>query len=175
MAGRQAFPFGVSANFQRQLILNFQGQTSGKTIIIPRYSLLLNLFDIFWILQLCFKSLKLNDLKLQFSFTFPERITDPERSWAPQIQAKQGAGWSSNPHEISNIFNMVPKIGVPPKSSISNRVFHYKPSILGAHPYFWVDTHIIVTASEVFRIFLGGALLVHSNFLQNVFLPAPGQ
>ena len=23
-----------------------------------------------------------------------------------------------------------------------NRVFHYKPSILGAQPYFWVDTHI---------------------------------
>ena len=23
------------------------------------------------------------------------------------------------------------------KSSILNRVFHYKPSILGAHPYFW--------------------------------------
>ena len=36
--------------------------------------------------------------------------------------------------------------GVPPKSSHFNRVFHYKPSILG-FPYFWkhpyhVDKHI---------------------------------
>ena len=36
--------------------------------------------------------------------------------------------------------------GVPPKSSHFNRVFHYKPSILG-YPYFWkhpyhVDQHI---------------------------------
>ena len=32
---------------------------------------------------------------------------------------------------------MFPKIGVfPPKSSHYNRVFHYKPSILG-YPYFW--------------------------------------
>ena len=24
-----------------------------------------------------------------------------------------------------------------------NRVFHYKPAILGAQPYFWVDTHMV--------------------------------
>ena len=28
---------------------------------------------------------------------------------------------------------MFPKIGVPPNHPISNRVFHYKPSILGYH------------------------------------------
>ena len=33
---------------------------------------------------------------------------------------------------------MFPKIGVPPNHPILiGRVFHYKPSILGAHPYFW--------------------------------------
>ena len=31
---------------------------------------------------------------------------------------------------------LFPKIMVPPKSSHFNRVFHYKPSILG-YPYFW--------------------------------------
>ena len=37
---------------------------------------------------------------------------------------------------------MFPKItGFPPKSSIFNRVFHYKPSILG-YPYFWKHPHL---------------------------------
>ncbi len=32
----------------------------------------------------------------------------------------------------------------PPKSSHFNRVFHYKPSILGVKsPYFWFNTHIL--------------------------------
>ena len=39
-------------------------------------------------------------------------------------------GWSKK------ILWMFSKIGVPPKSSIFNRVFHYKPSILG-YPYSW--------------------------------------
>ena len=30
-----------------------------------------------------------------------------------------------------------------PKSSYFNRVFHYKPSILGAHPYFWKHPYSI--------------------------------
>ena len=32
--------------------------------------------------------------------------------------------------------------GKTPKSYHFNRVFHYKPSILGAHPYFCFNTHI---------------------------------
>ena len=37
---------------------------------------------------------------------------------------------------------MFPKImGFPPKSSIFNRVFHYKPSIL-RYPYFWKHPHL---------------------------------
>ena len=36
-----------------------------------------------------------------------------------------------------------PKIGVFTLQIIHfNRVFHYKPSILGAHPYFWFNTQI---------------------------------
>ena len=36
---------------------------------------------------------------------------------------------------------MFPKIMVRPKSSIFNKVFHYKPSILG-YPYFWKHPYI---------------------------------
>ena len=39
---------------------------------------------------------------------------------------------------------MFPKIvGFPPKPSVSNKVFHYKPSILG-YPYFWTHPYIYI-------------------------------
>ena len=42
---------------------------------------------------------------------------------------------------------MFPKIGVPPKSSILIRFFHYKPPILG-YPYFWKHPNVdLISAS----------------------------
>ena len=38
--------------------------------------------------------------------------------------------------------------GGPPKSSILNRVFHYKPSILG-YPYFWKHLNLVGTKSNI--------------------------
>ena len=51
------------------------------------------------------------------------------RSWCLERDV-YGAVWIS---KIS--IWLFPKIGVTPKSSIFNRVFHYKPSILGYHDF----------------------------------------
>ena len=40
--------------------------------------------------------------------------------------------------------------GKPPKSSIFNRVFHYKPSILG-YPYFWKHPFVYIVILIVQR------------------------
>ena len=46
-----------------------------------------------------------------------------------------GVEFVGNPYGIPWVF---PNIGVgPPNHPFVHRVFHYKPSILGAHPYFW--------------------------------------
>ena len=49
---------------------------------------------------------------------------------------------------------MFPKIMVRPKSSIFNKVFHYKPSILG-YPYFWKHPYIPKPALISFCFALG--------------------
>ena len=49
-----------------------------------------------------------------------------------------GVSWSK--FDLNSIW-MFPKIVVPPKSSHFNRVFHYKPSILG-YPYFWKHPYV---------------------------------
>ena len=40
------------------------------------------------------------------------------------------------------------KYGKTPKSSYFNRVFHYKPSILG-YPYIWKHPHVVIQKSPV--------------------------
>ena len=53
-----------------------------------------------------------------------------------------------NPIKMGVSKNRVfPKIGVSPNHPLKNRVFHYKPSILGYH-YFWISTHICTESHE---------------------------
>ena len=50
---------------------------------------------------------------------------------------------------------MFPKIGVvSPQIIHFNRVFHYKPSILGAHPYLWKHPYLHLTKNKVPLSFL---------------------
>ena len=46
---------------------------------------------------------------------------------------------------------MFPKIVVPPESSIFNRGFHYKPSILG-YPYFWKHPYLDTKPATFFSL-----------------------
>ena len=58
---------------------------------------------------------------------------------------------------IENSMWMFPRIvGVPPKSSIFNRVFQYKPSILGAYPYFWKHPYLSIGMQRLLFLCLCG-------------------
>ena len=54
----------------------------------------------------------------------------------PQRKLRWLSGWSPNFILISYSIWMFPKMGVPPILSSFNRVFYYKPFILG-YPFFW--------------------------------------
>ena len=53
----------------------------------------------------------------------------------PILNVSPGNPCKLRNYNTNNLW-MFPKIVVPPKSSIFNRVFHYKPSVWG-YPYFW--------------------------------------
>ena len=64
-------------------------------------------------------------------------------------KGKVGCPWDSIPNIYTNKLVFPKMVGFPPKSSILNRVFHVKPSILGyhhfrKHPYTTYIYHLII-------------------------------
>ncbi len=78
--------------------------------------------------------------------TMPHGISEIPFGWL-ELAFLAGSGTSFRQgrpslHWISQIW-VFPKILVPPISNF-NRIFHYKPSILGFSPYFWKHPYIYI-------------------------------
>ena len=78
----------------------------------------------------------------------PPYVADPDQVAHISVGITPGWGLESQTHEDLNVFEdyiiwMFPKIvGFSPQIIQFNRVFHYKPSILG-YPYFWKHPYLV--------------------------------